>query len=605
MPEAMHRAVGRPKDYRTFMRSADHTAVVPVVKEHFLAWVEGKNAVLDEGSRTELSTEGRGLASLFTWNEGDLTLLRGRLIEEDHKTGQWSSEVLASTEGWLHLSVTNSAGHYAAVPNLAKELMRNLDLRDADLELRDDVRMWDVAQLDQLVELLLSPDRNGLVLVAGTGPEPRLFDAYNERLPRWIRDAYGLAQVITLTPQATYGLERRLELHAPMPWTIRTYYPGLRLGSEADSRRHRYLTVETLAKQSDGRIRHLLGTVARGHAASRALPPEVVGAVRTLDRAEAQRTLDRLTSATLEAKSPRDLLEHPTEGREAPEPLGVSAVVAVPESLESIRTMLGVAELTESAVASALSAIRSDVIGSVREELAATEAMVYEQMARIEELEDEHRDCRSGAEDDELDRADLLDEIDGLRARVKWLQVRLTEAQDFDSPFGAVPDEFRSAYPESCEALLLALEDRGGVVFTGDLNNVREVDEADSFGACLREATACVASLREYVRAKRDGAAVGGVHHFLCHRPAGYDGVSPGKHAHGETAYTRTHHGKERLFPVPASVDESGSAPMMAHFKLARLGMVSPRLHYLDDTAGTGLVYIGYLGRHLTNRHTN
>ncbi|GAA1082723.1 hypothetical protein [Tsukamurella spumae] len=42
-----------------------------------------------------------------------------------------------------------------------------------------------------------------------------------------------------------------------------------------------------------------------------------------------------------------------------------------------------------------------------------------------------------------------------------------------------------------------------------------------------------------------------------------------------------------------------------AHFKIAQSGMISPRMHYLDDTARTKKVYVGYIGPHLPTKATN
>jgi hypothetical protein len=44
---------------------------------------------------------------------------------------------------------------------------------------------------------------------------------------------------------------------------------------------------------------------------------------------------------------------------------------------------------------------------------------------------------------------------------------------------------------------------------------------------------------------------------------------------------------------------------MGAHFKIARKGLISPRMHYYDDAGQTGKVYVGYIGKHLPNTHTN
>jgi hypothetical protein len=44
---------------------------------------------------------------------------------------------------------------------------------------------------------------------------------------------------------------------------------------------------------------------------------------------------------------------------------------------------------------------------------------------------------------------------------------------------------------------------------------------------------------------------------------------------------------------------------MGAHFKIARKGLVSPRMYYYDDAGQTEMIYVGYLGKHLPNAHTN
>lgn len=44
---------------------------------------------------------------------------------------------------------------------------------------------------------------------------------------------------------------------------------------------------------------------------------------------------------------------------------------------------------------------------------------------------------------------------------------------------------------------------------------------------------------------------------------------------------------------------------MVAHFKPARIGMVSPYLYYFDAMPRTGKICVGYLGPHLTNSQTD
>jgi hypothetical protein len=60
---------------------------------------------------------------------------------------------------------------------------------------------------------------------------------------------------------------------------------------------------------------------------------------------------------------------------------------------------------------------------------------------------------------------------------------------------------------------------------------------------------------------------------------------------------------REREFPVPKAVCASGMLFMGSHVRVgaSAVGQISPRLYFYDATAQTGMIYVGYLGRHLTN----
>jgi hypothetical protein len=55
-------------------------------------------------------------------------------------------------------------------------------------------------------------------------------------------------------------------------------------------------------------------------------------------------------------------------------------------------------------------------------------------------------------------------------------------------------------------------------------------------------------------------------------------------------------HSGQRVRRVPVTVDPSGRVFMGAHIRIGRRG----RLHYYDDMAGTGKMYVGYIGSHLS-----
>jgi hypothetical protein len=50
---------------------------------------------------------------------------------------------------------------------------------------------------------------------------------------------------------------------------------------------------------------------------------------------------------------------------------------------------------------------------------------------------------------------------------------------------------------------------------------------------------------------------------------------------------------------VPAEVSIQEQEFMEAHAKLRVVGGSAIRMHFYDDTANTGKIYIGYIGKHL------
>ena len=64
-------------------------------------------------------------------------------------------------------------------------------------------------------------------------------------------------------------------------------------------------------------------------------------------------------------------------------------------------------------------------------------------------------------------------------------------------------------------------------------------------------------------------------------------------------------YGRERIFKVPTEVDKDGLAVMEAHFRLGKVGMISPRMHYYDNVEHDDRIYVGYIGPHLRTDGTN
>lgn len=114
--------------------------------------------------------------------------------------------------------------------------------------------------------------------------------------------------------------------------------------------------------------------------------------------------------------------------------------------------------------------------------------------------------------------------------------------------------------------------------------------------------------LRDYMRSREAGDFSGGnVHDYLANPPDGYRTCSASRHRSNESDTVKGNEKmrRERTRPVPVEVDPRGVIEMWAHFAPTHCDQNAPRMHYYPDTEKTHKVYIGYIGRHLTNTKTN
>ena len=145
------------------------------------------------------------------------------------------------------------------------------------------------------------------------------------------------------------------------------------------------------------------------------------------------------------------------------------------------------------------------------------------------------------------------------------------------------------------------------IVFTGDFDSLEPLADADPLGTWAGKTWRALRALNDYAKLKVNGDFSGGVHQYCSNTPQGCVGWSATSHAprESDTVANNPTFRLARMFSVPTSVDPSGKVYMEAHFKIATAGSLSPRLHYWDDTARGGRVYVGYIGPHLPNTRTN
>jgi hypothetical protein len=636
--------------------------VIGRVVEQFGAWLRARKSwdpQLDANAFQQNAD--RDLLTL-RHESSDGREFRARLMEAS-PYGQWRTEltvqVPVSGTPWIALQVANSQGRWTHVPVLAGFLLDTLTTKDGSTAISSGARVVHAAKVDDLLEEICDPDRQGLLFVAGSGHEGGDFSRYVEQVERWTSQVRGLAQVVVMTPDATDEARRLLgPSHGIRSWTLRTFYPDVDPAVPADGLRHKFLTTERLATESEEGIRRLLGRTARRHAALRTPPRGFVRADRALRRLEDQMLVDSISvllpeprQAEMPAAEAAATVAHaPTLDTSAVEvPDTVEELLAEAEStavieeststvtepapadeaqprtttaepaptvaqdelatyvalLKMVKETLGVSAVTLESMAQVAAQLRNAqsvarAVEHVRTQLAEREELLAEAQDRAVHYQELYDDVQLDERIAAHLAAKLTDEN-------RWLKTRLAEASDFEAAHGAVPDNAYTRYPENFDDLHERMPELAdtGVTFTGIVRDMLAVDDVDTVGKLVATAWDALLVLADYVRARNDGAFDGSIKQYLEDTPQGYRQMPPNKFAERETAKTMASWGDQREFPVPPEVDPSRRAVMEAHFKLGRVGMASPRMYILDCWNTHKRVYVGYIGLHLRNTQTN
>lgn len=278
----------------------------------------------------------------------------------------------------------------------------------------------------------------------------------------------------------------------------------------------------------------------------------------------------------------------PTRSTEGP------TVGTLERLLGLVRSILGIEEITEESLRAR---VAKDQL--LRDSAAEATSLIEEQQDSIFVLQDDLGQASKALDDAQLDEAELHEQLDDLRGENRWLRERLIASQDYESAYGTPGEPQLDERPQGLVDVATALldEEVPRVVFCGDIDRTIEVQVADTVGNAARTAWDACLTLGEYAAAVVDEGYDGGFDHYQ--RQSGRSTrLSPGRHTVGETKATLEQFGHQRDFPVPESVDPSGIGRMVAHIKLAQIGMVSPRPYYLDRAKTGGSIYVGYIGKH-------
>jgi len=434
-----------------------------------------------------------------------------------------------------------------------------------------------------------------------------------DHVERLTRECVGLSGIYVLDAAAAAQLEESFGPSHSVPLgAVRTFLPEVDPASAVDARRHRVLLARTIAEQAPGKLAHLLGRANRSRALTLPLPSHVAQVDRQLSREEPATVLRAIQSAP-----PGPFPRRSGEGAAGQAPDGLAETTAVREVAIAGELLTSLVSDFQSG-ASRADALGGpdDMTGRFRELLAEGRGVLrgHREISRrlealqdmLEDVEDDRDLVRARLEDEQLDHAETQAELLKVKLELDRLRGILSRVGRVDQTRAATA---AARSPGSFAELLERLDEHvlSCVIFTGDPKNALELDDFDPVGTWAAKSWDVLRVLDGYAAARRRGEFSKGVHAYLGHTPAGRPGYPPGAHSTQESEPVERSPKLRRLrvFPVPREIHPDGVIFMDAHFKIARKGLISPRIYYHDDASQTGKIYVGYIGKHLPNAHTN
>lgn len=603
----------RPREstlgYRSFLRVHGQHDLLGLVDGQLYSWLKEKQwnpDALLENEVVALNENVEATRIIQTQKDGSSTV-RCR-FEEHNDSGRWLTQVTCHQEssgaGWVWVDVRNPEGFKPGVPRLVRGLVEVLNAADGSCPATSAAHIIDSTEVHQLVDWLEDTDRRGYVFVAGSNnalPLPRWKD-YVDGL---IHQTVGIASAFVLDPAATELFNSRVgSAYAVPPGTLRTFVPGLDTEDVTASVRHRILSTSRIISDKQRTLRGLLGS--RAMEASLAAP--IPRKAQRIDVALRSQLDDLLLSGP-----------PPSETDNVGADLAASAAAVIERPISDSRAEEGSSLL--SAVTSAVRAVWGDARKATVETIRELGGLAAEQLrstqaaakriglleAAVSDSAEAISQLRTRLEDEMLQTEEVSAEERTARLEVHRLRMVLQEAGLAEAAWDQPTDATDAAYPSDFEELLQRVESLEHVIFTGDDSPVLDLYQQDPLGTWSKKAWDALVALDDYAGHKTNRGFDGGVFAYLSSTPTGCRGFSVNRFAADESDSVKTmpKFRKHRMLPVPESVDESGRAFMGAHFKIARSGQISPRLHFFDDVDDSGKVYVGYIGKHLPNTMTS
>lgn len=636
--------------YRAWLLTEAGTDWVDRAVDQVSAWLRGKDRRLDiDLSRDETHVIAGKTLAVRRHHKGGQSAFQFTMVEgpAGHTYTTTAMFVGGRTGGWMSLQVSNDGGRWVATPRLATNLLESPGaFTDGGRVMSPEP--WHIrtsADRAALLDLLVS-GRRGAVFVAAAGhQDPELAADFARKVEEWTSGARGLAHVVFLDAESASWLREQVGGSLSVAeWTVRTFRPGIDLAVPATLRLHRTLGLQALIETSEHRLRRLFSVFARRLLDEQPEPSEVIAWRRTFERLDSRDAAEGLRRVSERANESRrraeNLRSQYTERRAEQQRLARDTVTELvlptePDratvddgEMARLRTEAKEATAERDALARVLQRVQDTLMvpdlsdASINELLdAATGAdqdpeaaaagaerieKLEQQVASLDEKVSEHHDAEWAARQDATDTLDQLTSLEDI-VRLLSRQIATISAGGDPALLYDTPQDRPVKTPGSWQELVDQFDEwkQFGIVITADAETAADLHEIDVDGRCLANTLRALTALAGYVRAKQDLMHDGGFKAYLEAQPFGYPHYNQSWFATSETANAMTgSRAKERYLPVPTSIDPGGMVEMQQHLRIGRIPNLDPRIYIHDDTSGTGVVAVGYIGPHLTTRAT-
>jgi hypothetical protein len=466
------------------------------------------------------------------------------------------------------------------VLGLVRVLLDSVTARDSLAALASEPVRIGPDQVDDLIDVLCDPERRLPAMVATAHPVIA-FSAWSATIAQVTRDASGLASTYILDEPAAVAFNQAIgETHGVWGGALRTYMPEVDPALPSDGLRHRVMLASRISADPH-RVGAVLADLPRRLALEAPIPLALAGVNRML-----------LTQS-------RDAPDAGEERAAQPD-FGVSAAIGqqsrsdpAPAAGTAHGTEVGAAELAQEA------GKQAKRIERLRRERDEALGLAEEQETRANSLFVERQNLLAQLAEREQQVLQLESTARAFRQRLIETGAPADSLIPLEAPPDAPPDEF-------AELLDWVERHLPRVEYTGDIDDPLELDSSPESSTWVRSSWEALRALQAYAEVKAERGFAGDFRAWCMNPPSPGDYIiSPNKVKmdESETVHSRPKWRQERIFRVPPEVEPGGRVFMGAHITIGASanGRINPRLYFHDGVLKTGRIYVGYIGRHLTN----